>query len=69
MYFECLNQNLQVAFAVTEDIQSGNLSVKLSATKYPICYSKVICLSTKNQFVGTESYSYKLSSESVSKVT
>ena len=27
MYFEWLNQNLQIAVAVTEDIQSGNLSV------------------------------------------
>ena len=32
--------NLQVEVKITEDIQFGNLSVKLSSTKYPICYSR-----------------------------
>ena len=48
MHFEWLNQSLQVAVAVTEGNQSGNLSVKLSSTKYPVCDSKVICLSIEN---------------------
>ena len=45
MYFERLKHSSQAAVAVTEGIQSANLLVKLSPTKYPICYSKVICLS------------------------
>ena len=47
MYFEWLSQSLQVAVEVTEGIQYDNLSIKLSPTKYPFCYSKVICLSNK----------------------
>ena len=49
IYFEWQNQSLQVAVAVVEGIQSSNLSVKLSPTKYPICDSKVISQNIKNK--------------------
>ena len=63
MYFEWLNKSLQVVVAVTEGIQSANLSVKLSPTKYPIYYIiKLFAYLSRTQSVGTDTYFYLLSS-------